>query len=193
MIYPGGRSKLNFGRFFYIVCTVVILVAAAYGNQSGDRVSAKEQKNQRLIVQLTDSSGEQVGEAILTETAKGVRIAIQAEKLKPGIHGIHFHENGICSPPDFMSAGEHFNPEHKKHGLKNPLGPHAGDMPNIFADSQGRVKTVIFNPMVTLEEGRANSLRDADGSALIIHESGDDQKTDPAGNSGKRVICGVIR
>lgn len=184
---------MKLGKLFYLLCALIALAVVSYEHQPGNRVSAKEAQPQKLIVPLTDSAGEEVGEAVLTETEKGVRIAIQAEKLKPGIHAIHFHENGTCSPPDFMSAGDHFNPQNKQHGLKNPHGPHAGDMPNLFADSHGRVKTVIFNPRVTLQKGKANSLRDADGSALIIHEFGDDQKTDPSGNSGKRVLCGVIR
>ncbi|RYL95638.1 superoxide dismutase family protein [Sporolactobacillus sp. THM7-4] len=181
------------GKIFYIGCLILLLTIVAYENQFGHRASAREDPSQTLVVSLINAKGEEVGEAMLTETTKGVRIALEAEGLEPGIHAIHFHEYGTCTPPDFMSAGEHFNPEHKHHGLKNPLGPHAGDMPNIFADSHGRVKTVIFNPRVTLAEGKANSLRDADGSALIIHQRGDDQKTDPAGNAGRRVLCGVIK
>nr|WP_283163297.1 superoxide dismutase family protein [Sporolactobacillus mangiferae] len=155
--------------------------------------NAKDSNHEPLVVSLLNAKNEEMGTAKLTETPRGVRIELEAEGLKPGIHAIHFHEYGSCTPPDFMSAGAHFNPQHKKHGLKNPEGPHAGDMPNIFADSHGRVKTVVFNPMVTLQEGKPNSLRDADGSALIIHEKGDDQVTDPSGNAGARVLCGVIK
>lgn len=189
-----GRSiKVNFGKVFYLICAFLALAVVIYENQLGLKASAKEKHDQKLVVSLIDGKGEELGQAMLTETAKGVRIALEAEGLNPGIHAIHFHETGNCTPPDFMSAGGHFNPEHKQHGLKNSLGPHAGDMSNIFADSHGRVKTVIFNPHVTLEEGKKNSLRDADGSSLIIHEFGDDLQTDPNGNAGSRVLCGVIK
>ncbi|MDD9147318.1 MULTISPECIES: superoxide dismutase family protein [unclassified Sporolactobacillus] len=184
---------MNIGKIFYLFCALLALAVVVYENHWGHEVNAKSSQSQKLIVPLIDGKGEELGEAVLTETEKGVSVALQAEGLRPGLHAIHFHEVGSCTPPDFMSAGGHFNPEHKQHGLKNPLGPHAGDMPNIFADSHGKVKTVIFNPRVTLEEGKENSLRDADGSALIIHEAGDDQQTDPSGNAGSRVLCGVIK
>ncbi|MCI1857209.1 MAG: superoxide dismutase family protein [Sporolactobacillus sp.] len=177
-----------------IVCCVLLgLTVAAYENQSGKPAHAMEKRPVRLIVPLMNANHEEKGEAVLTETDKGVRIAIHAEGLRPGIHAVHFHEIGTCNPPDFMSAGNHFNPKNKQHGLKNPHGPHAGDMVNLFADRYGKVDTVLFNPRVTLAKGKVNSLRDADGSALIIHEWGDDQKTDPAGNSGARVLCGVVK
>ncbi|GGL46121.1 superoxide dismutase family protein [Sporolactobacillus putidus] len=184
---------MNFSKFFYLYCALLVLAALIYETHWGHEASAKGNPSQRLIVPLIDGKGEELGEAVLTETEKGVSIALQAEGLRPGIHAIHFHEAGSCTPPDFMSAGGHFNPDHKQHGLKNSLGPHAGDMPNIFADSHGRVKTVLFNPRITLEEGKKNSLRDADGSALVIHETGDDQQTDPSGNAGEHVLCGVIK
>ncbi|MFT8390995.1 MAG: superoxide dismutase family protein [Sporolactobacillus sp.] len=183
------RSKV----IIYLLGALLLIFVVAYEHPFNHHVSAKETGSQRLLVPLINGKNEQMGEAVLTQTAKGVRIAIKAEGLRPGIPAIHFHENGVCTPPDFMSAGGHFNPGEKKHGLNNPKGPHAGDMPNIFADCHGRVNTVLLNPRVTLEEGLPNSLRDADGSALIIHERGDDQVTDPSGNAGARVLCGVIK
>ncbi|RYM06156.1 superoxide dismutase family protein [Sporolactobacillus sp. THM7-7] len=184
---------MTFRKIIYIGCLALIIAVVAMVHQHGLKVSAKEETGRTLVVSLINAKGEEVGQAMLTETVKGVRIALQAEGLTPGIHAIHFHEFGTCTPPDFMSAGGHFNPYQKQHGLKNPLGPHAGDMSNVFADSHGRVKTIVFNPRVTLEIGKPNSLRDADGSALIIHERGDDQRTDPDGNAGARVLCGVIK
>ncbi|MFX3616845.1 MAG: superoxide dismutase family protein [Sporolactobacillus sp.] len=184
---------MKIGKIIYVIGALLMFSVVTYAHQSNHRVSAKETGQEKIIVPLINDRNEQMGEAVLSETPKGVRIALKANGLRPGIHAIHFHENGVCSPPDFMSAGGHFNPEEKQHGLKNPNGPHAGDMPNIFADRHGRVNTVLFNSRVTLQEGRPNSLRDADGSALIIHELGDDQTSDPAGNSGKRILCGVIK
>ncbi|WP_100487442.1 superoxide dismutase family protein [Sporolactobacillus pectinivorans] len=184
---------MNNRKLIYLACLALAFAVVFCEHHPGVKVSAKANKAEKLVVPLINAGNEEVGEAVLTETAKGVRISLHAEGLRPGIHAIHFHEIGNCTPPDFMSSGEHFNPEHKHHGLKNPMGPHAGDMPNIFADRHGIVETVIFNPRVTLKKEKENSLRDADGSALIIHEFGDDQLSDPSGNSGKRVLCGVIR
>lgn len=184
---------LNFRKIIYLACFALALTVVVYEHHPGAKVSAKENNVERLVVPLINADNEEVGEAVLTETVKGVRISLRAEGLKPGIHAIHFHEIGSCTPPDFMSSGNHFNPAHRQHGLKNPKGPHAGDMPNVFADSHGNVKTVIYNPRVTLQKEKENSLRDADGSALIIEEFGDDQETDPSSNSGKRVLCGVIK
>lgn len=181
-------------KLIYPLCFCLALALVSYEHHPAAAVNAKESSPSiRLLVPLINANNEEMGEAVLTETPRGVRIALRAEGLTPGIHAIHFHESGVCTPPDFMTSGAHFNPGQKKHGLENPEGPHAGDMANIFADRHGRVDTVLFNSRVTLVKGQINSLRDADGSALVIHEFGDDQRTDPAGNSGKRVLCGVIR
>ncbi|MFT8871728.1 MAG: superoxide dismutase family protein [Sporolactobacillus sp.] len=180
-------------KWLYLLGACALVAVIAYTHQGSAHVAAKAAGSDRFIVPLVNAKGEQMGEAVLTETRKGVRIALNATGLRPGLHAIHFHEHGVCTPPDFTSAGAHFNPEAKMHGLKNPSGPHAGDMPNVFADRYGRIRTVIYNPRVTLEKGKDNSLRDADGSALVIHEFGDDQESQPAGGSGARVLCGVIR
>ncbi|BBN98429.1 superoxide dismutase family protein [Sporolactobacillus terrae] len=184
---------MKYQKLIYALCAMLALIVIAFVHHPHLSANAKDAQNGKLIVSLINAKNEEMGTAKLSETAKGVRIELEAEGLTPGIHAIHFHEYGSCTPPDFMSAGAHFNPENKKHGLKNPMGPHAGDMVNIFADRHGHVKTVLFNSMVTLKEGKPNSLRDADGSALIIHEKGDDQVTDPSGNSGDRILCGVIK
>ncbi|WP_010631344.1 superoxide dismutase family protein [Sporolactobacillus vineae] len=185
---------MHLRKLIYPLCLLLALTVVFYEHHTVTAVNAKESsQSPRLIVPLINANNEEMGEAVLTETPRGVRIALRAEGLKPGIHAIHFHESGVCTPPDFMTSGAHFNPEQKKHGLNSPYGPHAGDMANIFVDRHGNVDTVLFNPRVTLVKGQVNSLRDADGSALIIHEYGDDQHTDPAGNSGKRILCGVIR
>lgn len=180
-------------KYLYILFAVLACMVVVYEN--GRHIMAKAQENavQPIVVSLDNSRGEEIGEATLSETKKGVQIKLEAEGLSPGIHAIHFHEKGLCEPPDFQSAGPHFNPYGKEHGLDNPRGPHAGDMQNIFADKNGNVKTTIYNARVTLKKGKKNSLQDADGSALVIHEKGDDQKTNPSGNSGNRVACGVIK
>ncbi len=142
---------------------------------------------------LLNTKGEKIGTATLTQTAEGVKVAIEASGLTPGKHGIHFHEIGICEAPEFKSAGEHFNPKLKEHGLLNPHGPHAGDMPNLVVGKDGKVNTEMLTSNVTLEMGKLNSLIKPGGIALVIHESEDDQLSNPSGNSGSRVACGAIK
>lgn len=145
----------------------------------------------RAVAELRDVRGQTVGTASLTEERGKVRIVVQARGLAPGKHGIHVHAVGRCESPDFTSAGAHFNPVARKHGLETPDGPHAGDLPNLEADQGGNARYDVTTDRITLREGRT-SLFDGDGSSLVIHAKEDDQKTDPAGESGDRVACGVI-
>jgi Cu-Zn family superoxide dismutase len=140
---------------------------------------------------LANGKGENVGTARLRETSKGVSLSLDVFNLPPGVHGFHIHAVGKCDPPDFKSAGGHFNPEGKKHGLENPEGHHAGDMQNLTVDAQGKAKVRVVVPGVTLSEG-SNSLFQPQGTAIVIHADPDDMKTDPAGNAGARIACGVI-
>ncbi|GGH86094.1 superoxide dismutase [Cu-Zn] 1 [Pullulanibacillus pueri] len=142
---------------------------------------------------LKNNKGNAIGKALLVQTNNGVLVQVKASGLDPGFHGIHFHEVGRCEGPDFSSAGGHFNPFQKEHGLKNPKGSHAGDLNNITADAQGIVNTTFITRRVTLKKGEKHSLFDLDGSALIIHAKADDQMSNPSGNSGDRVVCGVIK
>jgi len=141
--------------------------------------------------QLKDSQGKIVGSATLSEASDGVRVMVRVNGLKPGEHGFHIHAVGKCEPPDFVSAGAHFNPYEKKHGLDNPSGPHAGDFPNLEVGADGKGSLNRTDMLVTLREG-PNSLFRTGGTSLIVHADPDDEKTDPTGNSGARVACGVI-
>jgi Cu-Zn family superoxide dismutase len=140
---------------------------------------------------LHDASGRSVGVLNLEESAGGIRIVGDLNGLPSGVHGIHFHQIGRCDGPDFASAGAHFNPFGRKHGLENPDGPHAGDMSNVRTSAQGAVFVETLNPRITLDDA-STTVFDADGTAIVIHAAPDDQHTDPSGNSGARIACGVI-
>ena len=139
---------------------------------------------------LLNNKGETKGTIGFSETTKGVTLNISASDLSPGPHGIHFHEKDVCEG-DFTSAGGHFNPDGKKHGLENKSGAHIGDLPNLDVPKSGEVVTHIVAEHVTLKEGKYSLLAPV-ARSIVIHEGKDDQKSDPAGNSGKRVLCGVI-
>jgi Cu-Zn family superoxide dismutase len=140
---------------------------------------------------LRNAEGKEIGTATFTSTQGGVKVQVEVADLAPGKHGIHVHAVGKCEAPDFKSAGGHLNPSGKKHGLHNPEGAHAGDLSNLVAGKDGKAKASFTARGTTLGEG-AGSLFGPEGSALVIHADADDEKSDPAGNSGARIACGVI-
>lgn len=144
-----------------------------------------------LTVTMYNASNDAIGTAIFTEVAEGVSVEVSAEGLEPGLHGIHIHEYALCDAPDFQSAGNHYNPEGKEHGLMHPNGAHLGDMPNIEAEADGSVEAELLIGGATLAEGQKSLLQD-DGTSLIIHKKQDDGVTQPAGDAGERVACGLI-
>ena len=141
---------------------------------------------------IMNSAGAKIGTATFTQASDGVQIAVDVSQLPAGTHGIHIHAAGKCEGPAFTTAGGHFNPANKKHGKDNPDGPHNGDLMNISAGDDGHAKDSLLATNVTLGPG-PNSLFQPGGTALVIHAAADDYKTDPSGNSGARIACGVIQ
>ena len=152
--------------------------------------SASAQKGP-VKVDLSDAQGKSVGTAELSPAAQGVTIRLNLMNLMPGDHGIHVHTVAKCEGPAFTTAGPHLNPDMKKHGLQNPDGPHAGDMPNFTVAADGTAKSTVVAPGVTMGDD-PHSIFSNGGTALVVHAGADDMKSDPAGNSGARIACGVI-
>ena len=163
--------------------------------QLGDETDDEAESNEEILmltVEMMDSDGNAIGTAELSQEDAGVMVTLEVEGLEEGMHGIHFHETGMCEAPDFESAGGHFNPTGAMHGMDNPDGPHAGDLPNIEVSDDGTASQEFTAENVTLAIGEENSLLKEGGTALVIHAGEDDQMTDPSGDSGDRIACGVV-
>ncbi len=142
---------------------------------------------------LQNAQGASVGVAKFKQTKTGVIMSAKVSNLPPGDHAIHVHDVGKCEAPDFKSAGPHFNPEKKQHGMQNPQGHHVGDLPNLTVNAKGKGTFLTTIMGATLNGDAANSLFHAGGTAVVIHEKLDDMKSDPAGNAGARIACGPVQ
>lgn len=170
--------------------TLVLLAIAAPAIAFADHPVAAGHTGARATAELVDAQGQSVGHVHIEESRHGVVLSGAITRLPPGDHAIHFHQVGKCEAP-FKTAGDHFNPTNKQHGMKAPKGKHAGDLPNLHVPESGALKFEIFSHDVTLKKGRT-SLLDKDGSAIVVHASADDHLTAPAGNAGDRIACGVV-
>ncbi len=143
---------------------------------------------------IVNERGVKIGTAQFAPSALGIRVAVKVSHLTPGEHGIHIHTAGKCDPPTFASAGGHFNPTSTHHGINNPQTPHPhlGDMPNLTVDKDGKAKANFVLAGVTLDDG-PDSLFHQGGTAIVIHAKPDDLISDPSGNSGDRIACGIIQ
>jgi Cu-Zn family superoxide dismutase len=168
-----------------------LLIGLTVGLLSGCASTMAEREPLSAGAELKDKDGKTVGAATLIQTPDGLRIAVTGYRLPPGTHGLHIHAAGQCQPPDFASAGGHFNPTGKQHGRLNAAGPHAGDLPNLVVAPSGEGGLDITTKAMTLEPGPTSLLAGA-GTSIVVHAAPDDEKTDPTGNSGARIACGVI-
>jgi superoxide dismutase, Cu-Zn family len=181
-----------------VILSAVLLGAAwsgqakAQGQEKTVALRSSVQMASTARADIVNATGDKIGTATLVPSAGGVRIDLSVSQLPPGTHGIHIHTAGKCEGPDFKTAGGHFNPADKKHGRDNPAGPHNGDLPNIEVGPDGKATTSLLDTNVTLSDG-PNSLFHDGGTSIVIHAMQDDYKTDPAGNSGARIACGVIQ
>lgn len=165
----------------------ILIMAACSTIQTANTVAVSEVAGADLV----HADGSAAGVATISQRNDGLWLNIAANSLGTGSYGMHVHSVGKCQGPDFTSAGPHWNPAMKQHGRNNPMGAHAGDMPNVTSNSDGRltIETKLDGAMLLGTGG----VLDADGASIVIHEKADDYKTDPSGNSGKRLICGVFK
>lgn len=170
------------GNNAFLVFTTLAVIFAAPLTKAADMASAE----------IIDSEGAVIGMVTFEETPNGVLVYVEVSGIPPGGHGIHLHAVGSCDP-DFKAAGGHINPDHAKHGLKNPEGPDNGDLPNLYAASDGSARAEFFTTRVSISGNAMPALLDEDGSAVIIHENPDDHMTQPIGGAGGRIGCGIIQ
>jgi Cu-Zn family superoxide dismutase len=179
----------------WIVMPVLAASAAALGACAADRVAPPavlDAASASAGADLRSLSGAMIARATATQVGDSIRIKVEAAGMQPGTYGAHVHTTGRCERPDFASAGPHWDPTGQQHGKNNPRGMHKGDLPNLFVGTDGRGSFEFTIPGSSVSSG-ALSLLDADGAAVVVHQNADDYRTDPSGNSGARIACGVLR
>ena len=155
---------------------------------------AKAPAKKTVQVQLQTSQGQSAGKVTFSSEKSGVKMRISLENVPFGEHAVHIHQNAVCDAPDFKGAGGHFNPAGKKHGFENPMGHHNGDLPknvSVGEDHRGQATFVLTD--ISLDPSAPNSIFANGGTSVVVHEKADDMKTDPTGNAGNRIACGVVK
>lgn len=166
----------------------ILLAAVSFGLT----IAVADTSSVSATANMKGVDGNGLGKVSFSQTTEGVLLQVQLQGLKSGVHAIHIHETGKCEGPDFKSAGGHFNPDNDSHGYLVGRDSHAGDMPNFTVSSDGKATVEIMNPDVTLTEGKPGALLGGSGTAVVVHAGADDYKSQPAGDAGERVACGVI-
>ena len=189
-------------RWAFIPLFLMVFLVAACGegeeagegaDESSNEEGATQEPSEEIEVTMYDTDEEPIGTAVLSEADDGLTIALEAEWLEPGEHGMHIHDAGLCQGPNFETAGDHFNPTDASHGFDHEDGPHAGDLENIEVAEDGTVSTEVPADNVTiLDEDVETSLLTDSGTSLIIHEDPDDYVSQPSGDAGDPIACGVI-
>lgn len=187
---------MRFGKYLLVTAAVLLSACGAADDQSATAPSSTDTETagaaQRFATaDLIDTTGKSVGSATITATGDSHMLQLNVSGIEAGEHGMHLHAVGSCDTPDFTSAGSHLNPHDKQHGRDNPQGSHLGDLPNITAGADGNatISAPLNAPRAELEQ----YIFDTDGTAIVVHATADDYRTDPTGNSGGRIACGVLK
>jgi Cu-Zn family superoxide dismutase len=175
-----------------LACGVALAIGAGAAGGQTDQ-TAKKPTNE-VKVKLIGSQGRPAGTVTFKQVKQGVKMTVKLENLPFGEHAVHIHEHAVCDAPDFHAAGGHFNPMGKHHGFENPEGHHAGDLPgNVSVGENHRGEASFVLKDVSMDPNLPDSIFANGGTSVVVHEHGDDQKTDPSGNSGNRIACGVVK
>jgi len=169
--------------------TISSIAAAMLGLSA---VAASAQPADGAATSLRNVRGQMVGSAVAGRRGGAMRVSLTVRGFAPGTYAVHLHQTGRCDAPDFASAGPHWNPTERQHGRLNPQGPHLGDLPNLEVRPNGAGRVDFDVPVPAGTAANANPLLDADGTTIVIHAAADDERTDPSGNSGARIACGVL-
>lgn len=178
-------------RVMLIACGAAFALCAGVVLAQTDQAKSTSTE---VRVKLTNSAGQPAGTVTFKEVKKGIKMTIRLENIPFGEHGVHIHQNAVCDAPDFHAAGADFNPSGKHHGFQNPEGHHDGDLPgNVSVGENHRGEASFILTDICMDPNLPNSIFANGGTSVVVHEHADDEKSDPAGNAGNRIACGVVK